>query len=147
MDNQSKSPGQSNNEVDLGVFFLMISRVMQKIARFFRILLMGIFDAIIGIILLIKANWIILLIAGLAGLGFGLYTDFSQGAKYYSDMTVKTNFGSSRLLYQKIDLYNAMIKEKKVQELSKLFQISETEARKLKSFSIEPIKDALESAK
>ncbi|MFT3825567.1 MAG: hypothetical protein QM731_16730 [Chitinophagaceae bacterium] len=63
--------------------------------------------------------------------------------KYYSDATVRTNFESSRELYNSVDYLNALIKQGQTNELTRIFDISAKEALDLESFEAEPVDNNL----
>jgi hypothetical protein len=140
-----KARSKDEQEVDLGVFFNVIGKLFQKLFLSLKILFTALFNFFIATLILIKRNWIILLVAAFAGLIGGYYI-LSQRTGYSSEMILKTNFKSSRLLYQKINLLNALLKQENYHELSNVLNMNEADVKHLTSIEIEPIKDALESA-
>lgn len=140
-------PKHQENEVDLGVFFDLLGKIVKKIGSAFKAVFLYIFEFFLIILLFIKRKIIWLAIGALIGLGFGLYRYATEGPSYHSEMVVRTNFKSSRLLYNKIDYYNSLIKENRVADLSVVFGLSKQEAQKLIRFEIAPVDDDVEAAK
>jgi hypothetical protein len=134
-------------EIDLGVIFDAFYKVTRKIASFFTFLFVSLFNIIIGIFLTIKKRWLFFVLAIVAGL-IATWSDYNKrGPQYYSEMTVKTNFGSSRSLYQKINFFNALIDAGQTAELCRIFNISTDEASRLRLFEIAPVKDPIQMAR
>lgn len=146
-EDRNLQPKHQENEVDLGVFFTLISKVFKKVGAFFSAILSYLSEVILFFLFLIKRNILWLALSAALGFAFGLYQYHSSGPSFYSDLVVRTNFESSRLLYQKIDYFNALVKEGHRKKLAEIFGINEDEAGKLVSFQIEPVDDPLEAAK
>jgi hypothetical protein len=94
----------------------------------------------------LRNNIIWLVLGGAAGLGYGLYHSLSSGFKYTSVATVKMNFGSTRSLYNTIDYLNGLRSNGKINELSKLFNISASEAMMISNFEATAVMNDLEAA-
>jgi len=144
MENQEKLNPASEKEIDMGVFLNALSRSVKKAGHGIALFFVGLFDSIIWFLLFLKNNIIWLAVGALVGASYGLYVYQKSGPSYYSDLVVRANFESSRLLYQKIDYFNALIRSRRLDELQKLFNIDVTTASKLKSFRIDPVKDPLQ---
>jgi hypothetical protein len=142
-----KQESEKEKEVDLGAFFTIAGRTVRKIGTSLAEVFDFIYIIIINFLLFIKRNLIWLALSAILGFSFGFYKYNHTGPSYYADMTVSTNFESSRLLYQKIDYFNALIREGKRQELSTIFNINEQDAGRLISFDIKPVDDPLQQAK
>lgn len=142
-----KQENTKENEVDLGAFFNVAGRTIRRIGNSIAEVSEFIYVIIINILLFIKRNIIWLALSAIIGFSIGLYKYSHTGPSYYADMTVSTNFESSRLLYQKIDYFNALIREGKRQELSTIFNINEQDAGRLISFDIKPVDDPLQQTK
>jgi hypothetical protein len=139
-------PKPRETDVDLGLviyktgnavnnFFVWIGRMMRKGGNTFLIFL-----------LFIRKNLLWLLLGTLIGFGFGLYLFYKNGAKYYSQMTVKTNFNSGRALYGTIDYLNSMINSNSMNDLAKILDINPAEAGKLVNFEVSPVKSEMITA-
>lgn len=145
-DNKSQ-PKLQENEVDLGVFFTLIGRIVKKITDALNSLLIYLSEVLLQALIFLKRKIIWLALGFLIGLGFGLKEYFSNGTSYYSDMTVRSNFESARLLHNQIAYFNSLIKQHRSKDLAALFNISEQEAAKLISFEISPVSNDIEAAK
>jgi len=148
MDNQrTRQPEQQDKDLDLAALLSLIGRGIGRLFRGIGSFFVFLFNCLILLLLFIKRKFIFLLIAGVLAFAFGLITYYSTGPLYYSEMLVRTNFESSRLLYNKIRYFNALIREGRSKELSQVFGITENEAKQLNSFLIEPVSDELEKAR
>jgi hypothetical protein len=144
MENQEKKPHyQENNDVDLGVLVNLFIKFCQKIVGLFVSLFNLLGQFLLYILVFLRKNIIWLGLAIIAGLVWGIYADYNRGVKFESTMTVRTNFGSSRALYNSMDYLNALVSERKLNELAKIFSINESEAASLLHFAADPVEDEL----
>ena len=75
------------------------------------------------------------------GAVIGLFLDFSIPKPYYSDMVVEPNFKSTQQLYSNVLFYHELVKQKETDQLASLLNISREEAKELKGFYVEPIRN------
>lgn len=99
--------------------------------------------ALLALVVFLVRNIFWLLLGAGIGLGYGAYLVNQQGAKYSSEMSVKTNFNSSRTLYNTVSFLNALITNQKTDELSAIFKITPEESKQLLNFTAEPIKSEI----
>ncbi len=146
---QDKSPTHvpKEDEMDLGVFFNLLGRIVSSISKAIQSLFTGLFQFIIFIFIFIKRKMVWLAIGLIAGLGFGLFSYLKDGPSYYSDMTVKTNFENAGALYNVIDYFNSLIKSGKIKEVTTAFNIPEADARRIIRFEVSPLNNELEAVK
>jgi hypothetical protein len=147
MENQPKqSTSTEEKEIDLGVFFNMLSRmahsVFSGIGSFFKWLLEG----LILFLLLIKKRILLVIVGLLLSLVPGLFSYLTKGGQYFSTMTVKANFGSTHDLYNKIDYFNSLIKMGDSKTLADIFHLPEAQADKLIRFEIDAVDDDLQAS-
>jgi hypothetical protein len=135
------------SEIDLGVFFNSLRHAILSFGKTLKNLLAVLLSSILELLLFIKRNLVWLLISALIGFGYGFYSYVKNGPSYHADMTVATNSDGSRLLYQKIDYFNALIKEGQLNELCEVFKIIPSQASKLLYFEIAPVDEPLQEAK
>lgn len=136
----TNQPKKNNEEeIDLGSLFVIIGKGFTKFFNFIGSIFKGIFHAIIVVLLFIKTNIIAIVVAGIIGGVAGAFLEFKSPDLYGSEMLVKPNFGSAKLLYKNIDFYNDLIKQKDTLSLQKTFNISKEEAGSIKKIKIEPI--------
>ncbi len=130
-----------DDEVDLGSLFKVIGKgfknLFNTIGQFFK----SVFHLLILFLIFLRSNALKLGIAMVVGASIGLYLDLTSPKKYSSSMIVEPNFKSAQQLYQNINFYNELVKQKDSNLLAETFQISVSEALKLKGFYIEPLKN------
>ena len=135
------STNQKNNEeeIDLGSLFTIIGRGFSKFFNFIGSIFKGIFHSIITILIFLKENIIKIGIAALIGLSAGVFLEVRKPNLYGSDLLVNPNFKSSRQLYNNINYYNDLVKQKDTAGLAETFKLDKKTAATLKKFTIEPI--------
>ncbi|HXB06693.1 MAG TPA: hypothetical protein VNW04_06250 [Puia sp.] len=147
MENQPKqSASGQEKEVDLGVLFDVLARMMNNIGKGLRSFFSWLRDGLILFLLFLKRRILLIIVGLLLSLVPGLYSYLTKGFQYSSTMTVRTNFGSAHELYNKIDYFNSLIKIGDAKKLAEIFHLSEPEAEKLRSFEVEPVDDELQIA-
>jgi hypothetical protein len=95
--------------------------------------------AILISILFLMRNFIWVILATAIGLGYGIYLLNKSGTSYVAEMTVKTNFNSSRSLYNSVDYLNSLVNGGNTEQVSSIFGISPEDAKKLSFFSVQPV--------
>ncbi|QTD36206.1 hypothetical protein JL193_08485 [Polaribacter batillariae] len=132
---------QKNNEeeVDLGSLFVIIGKGFKKIFNFIGAIFEGIFHAIISILIFLKDNIVKIAIATAIGFAIGLFLQITTTDRFESDMLVQPNFKSSRQLYNNVNYYNDLVKQKDTLGLQNTFHLSKEEAASLRKFTIEPV--------
>jgi len=140
MENQDKKISRTDNsDIDLGSALIIMGRGFKSIGRFFYSVFLALANAFLFALLFLKRRMWWLLGALVLGLGLGAYFNYSNGTMYYSVMTARYNFGSTRALYNTVDYLNALLGEDRRADISKILSISIEEARSLKSFSAQPL--------
>ncbi len=134
-----KNNVSSSEEIDLGKLFILIGDGFNKIYKGFLNIFKTIFHYFIISLIFLKKNAIILGLATLIGVGVGVTIKLNTNAKYESNMNLNANFGSSKVLYTKIDYLNDLIKIKDTVKLSSLFNIPTSKSKTLLEFEIEPL--------
>lgn len=138
----STNQTQKNNEeeVDLGSLLIVIGKGISRFFNFIGSIFKGIFHAFIIILIFIKENIIKIGIATLIGLIAGFFLDVKMPKRYASELLIEPNFKSSLQLYNNINYYNDLVKQKDTLKLQETFNLTKEEAASLKKFKIEPIK-------
>ena len=139
MSTNHQSNSKNEEEVDLGSLFQIIGKGFANFFNFIGAIFKGIFHAIIVVLLFLKTNAIAIVIAGLIGVLFGFFLELKSPDLYRSELLVKPNFKSSKLLYNNINFYNDLIKQKDTASLQSTFGISKEDAGSLKKIIIEPV--------
>jgi hypothetical protein len=137
----SSNQQNKNNEeeVDLGSLFVIIGRGFSKLFAFIAGLFKEIFNFLITILIFLKENLIKISIAGFIGLILGFFLETKRPLIYGSDLLVEPNFKSARQLYNNVNYYNDLVKQKDTTGLEETFKIDTDAASSLKKFEIEPI--------
>ncbi len=135
------STDQKNNEeeVDLGSLFLIIGKGFAKFFNFIGNIFKGIFHGLITILIFLKSNIIKIGIAAFIGAILGVFLEVKKGDTYESELLLEPNFKSTRQLYENINYYNNLVKQKDTAGLVKAFKLDKSTAASLKEFTIEPI--------
>ena len=139
--NQQKENSKSNNEeeVDLGSLFVIIGKGFSKFFNFIGNIFKGIFHFLITILIFLRENILKIGIAGFIGLIAGFFLEVKTPKKFESEMLLKPNFESTRQLYNNVNYYNDLVKQKDTVSLQKIFNLDKKTAASLEEFEIEPI--------
>lgn len=141
-----KEKPTNSEEIDLKSVFHIFYRIYKKISAAFKSFFQSLSELFTSLFVFLRKRAIILVFTALAGFGIGFYADQVAGPSYYSELIMRTNFGSSRLLYNKIDYLNALISNSQANTLGDIFNITPADAAQLESFSIEPVVDEIAAA-
>lgn len=133
---------QSKEEIELGSLFIIIGKGFSNFFNFIGTIFKSLFHLIILVLLFLKTNIIKILIAAVIGGAIGAFFEFKKDTTFGADLQVQPNFKSARQLYNNVNYYNDLVKQKDTVQLANAFNISKKEAASLKKFSIYPIKDA-----
>nr|WP_298991315.1 hypothetical protein [uncultured Polaribacter sp.] len=137
----STNQKQQNNEeeVDLGSLFIIIGKGFSKFFNFIGSIFKGIFDFLIEILLFLKKNFIKIGLSTIFGAICGFFIQSNSSEKYGSDLLLEPNFKSVMQLYNNIQFYNDLVKQKDTIGLVNTFNLSKEDAASLKKFTVEPI--------
>jgi len=137
---QPQTPPPSD-EIDLGQLFQMIGNGFKRFFNFIGSIFKGIFHIIILFLLFLQKHFIKFVIAGVVGLAIGIFLDKNKEPVYISSMVVEPNFNSVQQLYNNINFYNELARAKDSTTLAEAFDLSITDASKLKKFEVESFSD------
>jgi hypothetical protein len=139
--NQQKESSKSNNEeeVDLGSLFIIIGKGFFKFFNFIGNIFKGVFHFFISILIFLKENSLKIGIAAVIGLVVGGVLEIKSLDSYSADMLVQPNFDSASQLYNNINYYNDLIKQKDTVGIQNTFNVDKETAASLKEFSIAPV--------
>jgi len=127
---------QTEEEVDLGSLFIIIGKGLSNFFNFLGNIFKGIYHLFIVLLLFIKSHFIKFVIATIVGGATGSFLEFKKEDTFGSDMLVQPNFESARQLYNNINYYNDLVKQKDTASLIKTFNLNPEEAGELKNFRI-----------
>ncbi|HEX6848054.1 MAG TPA: hypothetical protein VF144_13820 [Chitinophagaceae bacterium] len=147
MSEKPVSENKSSAEIDMTDFLKLLGKGFTRIAQGITWLFTNAFELLILFFLFLKRKIGWLGLAFFLGLGFGFYTYYSSGTTYRSEMITRSNFESTYFLYNQVEYFNSLIKNKNLSDLSKIFNINETDAKALVNFDASPIKTDIEAAK
>ena len=135
------STNQTNSEekVDLGSLFVIIGKGFSKFFNFIGSIFKGIFHILISILIFLKKNIIKIGIAAIIGGGLGVFLEVKKTDTFESELLLEPNFKSTRQLYDNINYYNNLVKQKDTAGLVETFKLNKLVAASLKKFVIEPI--------
>lgn len=135
----STRPTPREEDVDLGQLFYKTGGAINTFFAWIALLFKALGNLILGFLFFLRRNLLWLAIGTLIGVGYGFYLTKRDGANYYATMTVQANYNSTRALYNSVDYFNALISDRQLADLTKIFKISNEEAASLNSFSVEPV--------
>lgn len=141
MDDQAKRTPEQTKDIDLGTFLYAISKALKKLGSAISSFFIHLAEFFLYFLLFLKQRIIWILLSAIIGFAYGSYLSYSNGNKYYSTLTARFNFDSRRALYNTIEYFNSLVNERRFNELSKIFSISEKEASSLVDFHAEAVKD------
>jgi hypothetical protein len=135
------STNKNNNEeeVDLGSLFVIIGKGFSKFFNFIGSIFKGVFHVVISILIFLKENIIKIGVAAIIGLIAGVFLEVKKTDTFESELILEPNFKSARQLYDNINYYNNLVKQKDTVGLEKTFKLDKQYATSLKKFIIEPI--------
>lgn len=137
------STDQKNNEeeVDLGSLFVIIGRGFSNLFNFIKGIFTGIFLSVVKGLVFIRKNFRTIGIAVIVGGIIGGLIEFSKTDSFESHLLLEPNFKSTRQLYNNVNYYNDLVKQKDTAGLAETFKLDKSTAASLKKFVIEPIVD------
>lgn len=136
----STNQKNSEEEIDLGSLFVVIGKGFSNFFAFIGNIFKGIFNFFITILIFFKDNAIKIGVAAIIGLIVGVFLEVKSSKKYASELLVEPNFKSTRQLYNNVNFYNDLVKQKDTLGLQKVFHLDKETAASLKKFKIEPLR-------
>ena len=135
------STDQKNNEeeVDLGSLFVIIGRGFSNLFNFIKGIFTGIFLNVVKGLVFLKKNFRTIVIAVIVGGVIGGVIEFSKVDSFESHLLLEPNFKSTRQLYNNVNYYNDLVKQKDTASLAETFKLDKSTAASLKNFVVEPI--------
>jgi len=128
-----------SEEVDLGQLFKMIGSAFTRLYKFIGSIFNHFFLAFVWLVFFVKKRIIILSAAGFLGLIAGTALDLSLPPTYKSTLSIKQNYETGENLYESINYYNGLLKDKDYKILGELLGLTEKATKEIVGFDIEPI--------
>lgn len=132
---------QNNEEVDLGSLFVIIGKGFSNFFNFIGNLFKDVFHLLIIFLLFLKEHLVKIAIAAVFGFIVGFIIEIVTPKRYTSDLLLHPNYKSSRQLYNNINFYNDLVKQKDTLRIQKTFGLDKEDAASLKEFTINPIRN------
>jgi hypothetical protein len=136
----STNQNKNEEELDLGSLFIIIGKGFSNFFNFIGTIFKGFFHFLITVLIFLKNNFKKILFAGIAGLVLGLLLEINKPAIYGSELLVEPNFNSSRQLYNNVNYYNDLVRQKDTAIIQKIFNLNKEYAASIEEFTIGPIK-------
>ncbi|MEP1488522.1 MAG: hypothetical protein ABJK28_08845 [Algibacter sp.] len=137
----------TSEEIDLGQLFKLIGKVINTFFNCISIFFKTIYHLFILWLLFIRAHFFKFCLAAFLGVGVGGYMDYKMLSRYRSSMIVEPNFDSAQQLYNNIEFYSQLVKEKENKALAEALHISESEAKDVKKIEIFSLSDQTQQIK
>lgn len=131
------SPEQKSEEVDISQIFSLIGKAFKALFDFIVSIFAFILKAFLLLALFIRNNIIKLGLALLVGFIVGFISDRYEKDYFTSSMIVEPNFQTNSQLLETVKLYGDLVKRNDSTNLAKMLNISESDAAKIQSISIE----------
>jgi len=133
----SHTKNDKSEEIDLIIFFNLIGNFLSRIIDFFRSIFRSILSFFVFILRALIDNFKIISVVIIitAIIGYGL--EKLSPKTYESSMLVKPYFDSKYQLVKNIEYFNALLSNNEYDAFSKIFDISEEDAKKIVSFDID----------
>lgn len=140
----SNNLDKNSEEIDLLQLFGFFESKLKGVFRLFFKGFKSIFDVLIAFLQVLQHHFIKVIIAVIIAFGAGFAYDMYKPKVFASKMIVKPLFESKYQLVTNIKYYNELVKNKELDKLSSIFNLTKDETRSLCSFDI---KDGPESEK
>lgn len=127
-----------SEEIDLGQFFNLVGKAIEKLVLFLSKIFQSIFSLIIIALKAVINNFKVIAISMIIAAIIGFALDKSSKDVYSSKMMVKPYFDSKYQLVTNINYYNALLADKDYSRLSEIFQLEEEDVKALIHFEITP---------
>ncbi len=137
-DTNKRNKSNTNEEIDLIVFFNLIGNAFSMVFQFIGSIFKSILSAIIYVIKVLLEKRKIILSVLLIALIVGVTLEKTKRPVYSSSMLVRPYFDSKYQLINNIDYFNALIGNEDYEAIKGIFSITEEEVKTLKSFEISP---------
>ena len=132
---------QNNEEVDLGSLFVIIGKGFSNFFNFIGNFFKDVFHLLIIFLLFLKEHLVKIAIASVFGFIVGFIIEIVTPKRYTSDLLLHPNYKSARQLYNNINFYNDLVKQKDTLRIQKTFGLDKEDAASLKEFIIYPIRN------
>lgn len=126
-------------EVDLGQLFKLIGNAFERFYKFLSEVLNKLLLSLVWLVFFLKKNFLKIFLAGIIGFAIAFVKEKISGPVFVSSVTVTQNYGTGENLYDLVDYYNSLTKQKDSITIAKTFGLSESDGNNFVSFEIEPV--------
>ncbi len=137
----------TSQEIDLRELFVLLGGVVQKVYRFIENIFKRIFHVIMLFLKFIRVHFVKFIVTMVIGVILGSYLDSKTSPVYRSSMIIEPNFNSVQQLYNNIEFYNQLARQKENIALAEAFKISEEDAKHINGIKIESFSDKTQRIK
>lgn len=123
-------------ELDLVILFKLIGKSFRKLGELLLTIGKGLFGLLIFALKPVVANIRLISIILLITITIGFIVEKFKTPVYFSEMLVQPHFESKYKLSNNINYFNALIRSKKIDELSKIFEVDSVQAASLIDFEL-----------
>lgn len=138
MSTNSNEPSKAK-EVDLGQLFKLIGDAFDRFFNFFINIFKTIFLAFVWLIFLIKKRIFVLLSAATLGFLIGTIAPTFSPLKFESSVVVAQNYPTGENLYNLIEYYNNLVKQKDHEALGQALALDIQKTTKILNFDVKPL--------
>ena len=123
-------------ELDLVILFKLIGKSFRKLGELLLTIGKGLLGLLIFALKPVVANIRLISIILLITITIGFIVEKFKTPVYFSEMLVQPHFESKYKLSNNINYFNALIRSKKIDELSKIFEVDSVQAASLIDFEL-----------
>jgi len=139
MSKETNTPQNNSEEVDLGQLFKMIGNLFDRFFRFVGNIFNKLFLAFVWCVFFVKKHIVIIIIAGILGFGYGYLKEHRAQPIYKSSVIIKQNYSTGENLYNTINYYNGLLKQKDYINLANELSVDTTYISSIISFGVEAL--------
>lgn len=134
-------------EIDLWQLFKLIGDVFNRITSFISKIIKKFFHLFLLFLKFIRGHFLKFTIVTVIGVLVGGYLDYNSQPVYRSSMIIEPNFNSVQQLYNNIEFYDQLARQKESKVLAEALQINVKEAQHIKNIKIESFSDETQRIK
>ena len=127
-----------NEEIDLGVLFNSIGRVISKLFVTIRSFIKVVLNTILVAAIFVRTRIVYFSFACAIGLLVGVFVERLIPLKYIATATLEPHFDSARQLYSNVEYLNDLANQRDAIQLGAFFGIAPSDAEKIVSVEINP---------
>ena len=139
MSKERNTPQSNSEEVDLGQLFKLIGNMFDRFFRFLGNIFNKLFLAFVWCVFFVKKHIIILLVAGVLGFAYGYIKEYRSEPMYKSSVIIKQNYDTGENLYNTINYYNGLLKQKDYVTLANELSVDTMYISSILSFQVEAL--------